>query len=62
LPWVITLFGDNMLYKLVVMLNGYDMTDLLDNAFDVDIPEEEENNVNDAVQCEVWYNDCEAFA
>ena len=50
-----------MLFKVVVMMNDMDFTSLLNAKWEVDIPEDEQRNLNDAMLCEMWYNDWEAF-
>ena len=53
--------GDVMIFKVVIMLNDVDFTSLLDFPWEIDIPEDERRNVNDAMLCELWYNDGEVF-
>ena len=50
-----------MIYHVSVTMNDMDFTYLLDFPWTIDIPEDERRNVNDAMLCELWYNDGEVF-
>ena len=53
--------GGVMIYHVSVTMNDMDFTYLLDFPWTIDIPEDERRNVNDAMLCELWYNDGEVF-
>lgn len=51
-----------MEYKLILALNDMDFSYVLGTDYYVDIPDDERGNVNDALLCELWYNDWELFS